>query len=52
MQNQQNITDERDAAKAELRVLQQQLEKTIEDKDTFRKQLEESEKDLRQHIEE
>ncbi|XP_033022334.1 cingulin-like protein 1 isoform X2 [Lacerta agilis] len=52
VKNQQNITDERDAAKAELRVLQQQLEKTIEDKDTFRKQLEESEKDLRQHLEE
>ncbi|XP_062819481.1 cingulin-like protein 1 isoform X2 [Anolis carolinensis] len=52
VRNQQNLCDERDAAKAELQEFQQQLEEIMEEKDTFQRQLEESEKDLRQNLEE
>ncbi|XP_066492136.1 cingulin-like protein 1 isoform X2 [Tiliqua scincoides] len=52
IRNQQNIKDERDATRAELRELQRWLEESTEEKDTFRKRLEESEKELRQNLEE
>ncbi|XP_061450864.1 cingulin-like protein 1 isoform X2 [Rhineura floridana] len=52
VKNQQNIKEEREAMKAELKELQRRLEKSMEETDAFRRRLEESEKDLRQHLEE
>ncbi|XP_053128506.1 cingulin-like protein 1 isoform X2 [Hemicordylus capensis] len=52
VRNQQNLKDERDATRAELRELQRRLEESLEEKEAFSKQLEESEKELRQHLEE
>ncbi|XP_067327289.1 cingulin-like protein 1 isoform X2 [Anolis sagrei] len=52
VRNQQNLCDERDAAKAELQEFHQQLEEILEERDTFQRRLEESEKDLRQNLEE
>lgn len=43
---------ERDAMRGELGELQQQLEKSVEDKDNLQRCLEETEKDLRQNLEE
>ncbi|XP_060115801.1 cingulin-like protein 1 [Heteronotia binoei] len=52
VKNQQNLKEEIDATRAELKELQRQLEEALEEKEAFHKRAEESEKDLQQSIEE
>lgn len=52
IQNQQNSKEERDATRASLKDLQLQLDESICEKEALKKQLEESEKELRQNLEE
>uniref|UniRef100_A0A8C0GFG5 Cingulin like 1 n=1 Tax=Chelonoidis abingdonii TaxID=106734 RepID=A0A8C0GFG5_CHEAB len=50
--NQQNVKEERDTTRATLKDLQQQLDKSVQEKDALKKHLGESEKELRQNLEE
>lgn len=52
IQNQQNSKEEIDATQASLKDLQLQLDESICEKEALKKQLEESEKELRQNLEE
>nr|XP_056721998.1 LOW QUALITY PROTEIN: cingulin-like protein 1 [Euleptes europaea] len=52
VKNQQNLKEERDATREELKELQRLLEEALEEKEAFCKRAEESEKDLRQSVEE
>uniref|UniRef100_A0A8C4W0J0 Cingulin like 1 n=1 Tax=Gopherus evgoodei TaxID=1825980 RepID=A0A8C4W0J0_9SAUR len=50
--NQQNVKEERETTRATLKDLQQQLDKSVQEKDALKKHLGESEKELRQNLEE
>lgn len=52
IQNQQNSKEERNATQARLKDLQLQLDESVCEKEALKKQLEESEKELRQNLEE
>ncbi|KAL8197019.1 UNVERIFIED_CONTAM: hypothetical protein K2H54_006939 [Gekko kuhli] len=52
VKNQQNLKEERDATRAEVKELRQRLEEALEEKEAFHKWAVESEKDLRHSTEE